>query len=345
MKASDIGKELLYPLTNLAIVFAMIFYWLVFGLAQNARFLGIALLFLTLPAYLRYLLYLLEARANGRPAPVPAIEMFNPADNLWTLTPLIHIAVAMWAGILLGSINSRFGIVIAGVVVLAIVPASMAVLAVTHSPATSLNPVAMVRMIRACGAAYLIVPIVLITMSLIFAVLFFAGLPLILIDLGTSFEIILLFTMTGAVLHANNVAMQVDITAPLEPTADEIARDLDNDRRKVANHAYGFISRGNRQGGFAHIQQWLEKEAAVEEAWQWFFREMLKWESKDPALFYAQEYLRRLLEWRMENEALKLIARCLHENARWRPLSENRDEVNELALQNGREDLLRLLRS
>jgi hypothetical protein len=345
MKASDIGKELLYPLTNLAIVFAMIFYWLLFGLAQNARFLGIALLFLTLPAYLRYLLYLLEARANGRPAPVPAIEMFNPADNLWTLTPLIHLAVAMWAGILLASINSRFGIVIAGVVILAIVPASMAVLAVTHSPATSLNPVAMVRMIRACGAAYFIVPIVLVTMSLIFAVLFFAGLPLILIDLGTSFEIILLFTMTGAVLHANNVAMQVDIPAPLEPTADEIARDLDNDRRKVANHAYGFISRGNRQGGFAYIRQWLEKEAAVEEAWQWFFREMLKWESKDPALFYAQEYLRRLLEWRMENEALKLIARCLHENARWRPLSENRDEVNELALQNGREDLLRLLRS
>ena len=72
MKASDIGRELLYPLAHMAVFFAMVFYWLLFGLAQIAGLFGIALLFLTTPAYLRYLLYLLEARANGRPAPVPA---------------------------------------------------------------------------------------------------------------------------------------------------------------------------------------------------------------------------------------------------------------------------------
>ena len=70
------------------------------------------------------------------------------------------------------------------------------------------------------------------------------------------------------------------------------------------------------------------------------FHEMLKWESKDPALFFAQEYLGRLLEWQMDNEALKLIARCLHENAGWRPLPENRDDVNELAARHGRDDLI-----
>jgi len=103
MKATDVGRELLYPLTDMAIVFAMIFFWLLFGLAQNAGLLGIVLLFLTAPAYIRYLLYLLEARANGKPAPVPDITMFNPADNLWSLTPLILIAAAVWAGILLAS--------------------------------------------------------------------------------------------------------------------------------------------------------------------------------------------------------------------------------------------------
>ncbi len=54
MNATDIGRELLYPLTDMAIVFAMIFYWFLFGLAQNAGLFGIALLFLTLPAYYRY---------------------------------------------------------------------------------------------------------------------------------------------------------------------------------------------------------------------------------------------------------------------------------------------------
>jgi hypothetical protein len=168
------------------------------------------------------------------------------------------------------------------------------------------------------------------------------GVPLFLIDLGTSYQIVLLFSMTGAVLHTKDVAMQVTIEDPLEPTADDIARDLDNERRKVANHAYGFVSRGNREGGFAHVRQWLEKEADLAEAYRWFFHEMLTWENKDPALFFAQEYLGGLLESEMENEALKLISRCLHENPRWRPLPENRDEVHELAARHGRQDLFRM---
>ncbi len=345
MKATEVRRELLYPLTDMAIIFAMIFFWLLFGLARNAGLLGIVLMIILMPAYLRYLLYLLEARANNRSAPVPDMAMFNPADNFWSLAPVVLIAIAIWAGILLVPIISLLGAMLIGVALMVVVPASMAILAITHSPAESLNPAAMTRMVRACGAAYFIVPTVLIVMSGLFGALYLAGMPLFLIDLATSYQIVLLFTMTGAVLHTNKVAVQVDIPEPDEPTTDDLARDLDHERQKVANHAYGFISRGNRQGGFAHIRQWLENEAVVEEAYQWFFHEMLKWESADPALFFAQEYLGRLLEWQMDNEALKLIARCLHENARWRPLPEDRDEVHDLAARHGRQDLITQLKN
>jgi hypothetical protein len=345
MKATEVRRELLYPLTDMAIIFAMIFFWLLFGLAQNAGLLGIVLMIILMPAYLRYLLYLLEARANNRSAPVPDMAMFNPADNFWSLAPVVLIAIAIWAGILLVPIISLLGVMLIGVALIVVVPASMAILAITHSPAESLNPAAMTRMVRACGAAYFIVPTVLIVMSGLFGALYLAGMPLFLIDLATSYQIVLLFTMTGAVLHTNKVAVQVDIPEPDEPTTDDLARDLDHERQKVANHAYGFISRGNREGGFAHIRQWLENEAVVEEAYQWFFHEMLKWESADPALFFAQEYLGRLLEWQMDNEALKLIARCLHENARWRPLPEDRDEVHDLAARHGRQDLITQLKN
>lgn len=344
MKASDIGRELFYPLKVMAIVLAVVFFWLLFGLARRAGLLGLVLLFFTMPAYSRYLLYLLEARANDRSAPVPDIAMFNPADNFWTLTPLILIAIATWASILLAPMISPTGVVLIGVAFLAIVPASMAILAVTHSPAESLNPVAMIRMIRACGAPYFVVPFIMIAMSMLFVALYVAGVPLLLIDLGTSYQIVLLFTMTGAVLHAKNVAVQVTIPDPIEPTAAELARDLGYERQKVANHAYGFISRGNREGGFAHIRQWLENETDEAEAYLWFLHEMLKWENKVPALFFAQEYLGRLLESNMDKEALKLIARCLHEDARWRPLPENRDAVHELATRHGRQVLLAQLR-
>ena len=243
-----------------------------FGLAQNSGLLGIVLMVVLMPAYLRYLLYLLEAGANNRsaPVPVPDMAMFNPADNFWSLAPVVLIAIAIWAGILLVPIISLLGVMLIGVALMVVVPASMAVLAITHSPAESLNPAAILRMVRACGAAYFAVPIVLIAMSCVFAGLYMAGVPLFLIDLATSYQIVLLFTMTGAVLHTNKVAVLVDIPDPVEPTTDDLARDLDHERQKVVNHAYGFISRDNREGGFAHIRQWLENEAVVEEAYQWF---------------------------------------------------------------------------
>ncbi len=340
MNVTSVGRELLYPLKEMATILAMIFFWLLFGLAQYARLIGIVLLIVLMPAYLRYLLLLLEARANGRSAPVPDIAMFNPFDNFWSLAPFVLIAIAIWAGILLEPYVSVFGVMIIGIALMAIAPASLAVLAVTHSPAESFSPVAITRMISACGAEYFVVPVTQIAISFFFAALLIAGTPLFLIDLGTSYQILLLFTMTGAVLHTNNVAVQVEIPAASEPTAGDIAKDLDNERHKVVNHAYGFISRGNREGGFAHIHQWLTKEAARDEAYEWFFREMLKWETSEPALFFAQEFLGHLLRWRMDNEALKLISRCLHENARWRPRREDRAEVHELAERHGREDLL-----
>ena len=340
MTVTSIGRELLYPLKDMAIILAMIFYWLLFGLAQNAGLFGIALFFLAVPAYLRYLLYLLEARANGKAAPVPDITMFNPADNFWSLTPMILIAVGTWAAILLAKNFSLFVAMLAGTAFLMILPASMAVLAVTHSPGESLNPAALGRMMRACGTAYFVVPLVQIALVWLFALLYMAAVPLIWIDLGTSYQILLLFTMTGAVLHTNGVAVQVDIPASVELTTGELADDLDHERQKVANHAYGFISRGNRNGGFAHIRQWLEQEVERDEAYQWFFLEMLKWETSEPALFFAQEYLGQLLRWRMDNEALKLVSRCLHENARWRPRQADRAEVHELAARHGRKDLI-----
>ena len=80
-------------------------------------------------------------------------------------------------------------------------------------------------------------------------------------------------------------------------------------------------------------------------AWmaEWFFREMLTWETRFPALLFAQEYLGRLLGWNMEREAIKLMARCLHEDTSWKPKQEDRDAAHELLRSHGREDLIRAM--
>ena len=345
MKLADVIREIFYPLTNMAIVLAMIFFWMLFALVQRAGLIGLWLLILLAPAYVRYLLYLLEARANDRSPPVPDIGMFNPVDNLWSLTPLIFLSVLLWAEILFAASYLPWIAVLLGITTYLITPSSLAILAVTHSPAESLNPQAILRMIRVCGAAYFIAPVTVILVWLLFAMFEFLGLPSLLTNLGKSYQVVLLFTLTGAVLHANDVAVQVDIEAPLEKSDDEISGDLEKERQKVANHAYGFISRNNRHGGLAHINQWIDSESDTEAAYAWFLKKMLTWENSTAALFFAQQYLHRLLHSEQDATALKLVARCLHEDPRWKPQIEDRELFLDVAERHGREDLIRQVKS
>ena len=344
MKPADLIREICYPLTNMAILFAMVFFWMLFGLVQRAGLIGLWLLIVLAPAYIRYLLYLLEARANNRSPPVPDIGMFNPLDNLWSLTPLILLSILLWAEILFAASHLPWLAVLLAITIYLITPSSLAILAVTHSPSESLNPQAILRMISACGAIYLVVPITVMLVWILFAMFEYLGLPSLLTNFGRSYQIVLLFTLTGAVLHANGVAVQIDIEVPLEKSDDEVSGDLEKERQKVASHAYGFISRNNRAGGLAHINQWIEKETDTGAAYAWFFKEMLTWEESTAALFFAQEYLHRLLHGEQEAAALKLAARCLHEDPRWKPQIEDRNMLLELAERYEREDLMRQLR-
>ena len=341
MTPADVIREIFYPLKNIAIVFAMLFFWMLFGLVQRAGLIGLWLLIIIAPAYIRYLLYLLEARANNRSPPVPEISMFNPVDNLWSLTPLILISMLIWVEILFADSDLAWLGILLGMAIFLIVPSTLAILAVTHSPSESLNPSAVLRMIRVCGAGYFLVPAVVILISVLFVLFEFLGLPPFFTNLGMSYQIVLLFTLTGAVLHANDVAVQVDIDPPLEKSDAEISGDLEKERQKVANHAYGFINRNNRAGGLAHISQWIDKEADTDAAYAWFFREMLTWENSTAALFFAQAYMNWLLHGEQEVAALKLAARCLHEDPRWKPQLEDRALFLQVAEQHGREDLIR----
>jgi len=344
LRFADVVREILYPLKNTAIVIAVLFFWFIFSLADWGGAFGIPLLLITVPAYIRYLIYLLETHANGRSPPVPDLSMFNPIDNLWSLTPAIFVAIFLLADALLAVPGFIWAAFLLGVALLLIAPSSLAILAVTHSPTESLNPVAIAKMIRICGAAYLLVPAVAVLLYLLLRWLDGIGIPAFLIDLGKSYQAILFFTLTGALLHANNVVEEVAIFSPLATSDTKVSADLVKERQRVANHAYGFVSRNNRAGGLAHINQWIDKETDTDAAYAWFFQEMLTWESSTAALFFAQQYLRHLLHGEQEGAALKLAARCLHQDPRWKPQHEDRDVFLELAERHGRNDLIRQMK-
>lgn len=99
--------------------------------------------------------------------------------------------------------------------------------------------------------------------------------------------------------------------------------DLEKKRTAVLNHAYGFVSRDNREGGFNHIFEWLGNDPEPVAAWAWFFDRMLHWENQVTAMFFAQHYLHDQLRHGEQVPAVKLIMRCRLVDESFRPLPED----------------------
>ena len=96
MKLPDLLREIVYPMTDLSVLFAMLGFLLLGKFAMAGGLLGLWLGLILLPAFFRYFLYILEARASNRAVPPLAVELFGWAENFWSLFPLVLIAIIIW---------------------------------------------------------------------------------------------------------------------------------------------------------------------------------------------------------------------------------------------------------
>ncbi len=342
MKPSDPFRAIIYPLTSPSVLMTLIVFWLLISFGLWGGILGLFLLFLMLPAVFRYQMIVLEARAKGRePAPLDA-EFFNWLGNAWALFPLPLTLLAGWAVVSAGGKFGDIGTVVALLLAGGLLPASFAVLAITHSPLQSVNPVAIGRLLRKCGATFWIAPTYLIIagwLSLQAAVLPQMAVVLILLLLSYSF-----FSLIGSLIEPYGLIDDVSIPDALEPGEDEIAGDIEKARTDVLTHAYGFVSRGNREGGFSHVMQSIGRDPDSVAAWAWFFDRMLRWESSEHALFFAQHYIHDLLQHGDKIPALKVILRCRMINESFRPLQPDLPAAIEAAKFSGNIELATVLK-
>jgi hypothetical protein len=349
LKLTDFVREIAYPLTQPVMLLALLFFWALLVIVDMAGLLGLFLLTVSLPAYMRYLLAILEARAHGRQPEPPSLEMFSLVDSLWTLFPLVPVAAIAWFAFFLpGVVPVEYGILIATFPVFAFVllaPASLTILIMTRSPLASLNPLLVGRVIGRSMPGYLLVPLAMLALAMGLYGLSVAGSPTPLLYLGGSYLLFLSCSLTGSVMHRNAMQLEVDIPDAVAIDQSSLDRKLQGDRLAIANHAYGFVSRGNRAGGLKHIRDRIAAEADPDDAWQWFFDEMMRWESTDAVLFFAQPYLSRLLRLEQDAATLRVLTRCLHRNPRFRPLEQDRELLIQLLKKQHRQDLLAQLES
>lgn len=324
IKPLEIARALLYPLVETSVLVPLIFFWLLLSLASWGGVLGLFMMFLVLPAVLRYQMILLEARAKGMRPAVPGVEFFNWFGNGWTIFPVVIFVFLVWATIAAGT---RFG---TAAVILMLVfsglffPACVAVLAITHSPLQSVNPIALARLWRRCAATFWLATVFLVVVALLSMLA--EDLPMMLAVLSQLILFFSFFSLVGSLIQP--YGLLEDVYLPEMPLQDEVtaaSEALDKSRTKELSHAYGFISRGNREGGLEHLLAAVDNDPEPVAARLWYFERMLTWDNTMPALFFAQHTVHDHLQHGEQVPAVKLIMRCRLIDEQFRPFAEDID--------------------
>ncbi len=345
LKAADVLRALAYPATNVAVLLSATMLFLLMRFAAWGGILGLFLIALLLPALLRYQMRILDARAKGEdPGPLQAEDLMW-LHHPWSLFQVVHLGIII-AVIYYAVSTFGYGAILPTAAVLAaVLPASLAVLAITRAPLESLNPIAIGRLIDRAGGSYWVLPSYLVAATALLTWLDSRPIPTLVAD-GAGFYLNLVFyALIGTVLRPFELHEEVDIHEPVEPERAVVHAKLEAERTNVLNHAYGFISRDNRAGGLRHIESWLRQDPDPESAWQWFFDQMMRWEIREPALVFAQSYVHELLAAGEQRTASKVMLRCLHANDNFKPLPDDMSAAIEAAEAAGNQELAARLRA
>jgi len=340
---TELAREFFYVLRNGSVLLSFALLFLLLELAIYGGVPGLIVALMILPALFRYLMVILDSRARGEdpgPLQVDHVLWFG---NAWSLFLIVHVAVVIYTTYFLGRLYGVAAMLGVTALLAAVIPGSLAVLAITRSPVECMKPRSVGGVINRCGAGYWILPSYLLVAAYLCWSLGTSSLSDFFVELIALYLAFTFFALTGSVVRPHQFHNEVGIHDPVQPDQETVDKQLQKERTAVLNHAYGFISRDNRAGGFRHIRDWLERDPAADNAWQWFFDQMMRWEIKEPALLFAQTYLSRLLKDGDYEAAVKVMVRCRHVSDAFRPHPEDRVLAREAAEHCGNEDLSKIL--
>jgi len=342
MKPLDLIKALFLPVTSITIAAPVLMLWVILCIGTSGHPLGILVLILSLPPIFRYLMIVLETCAKGEKPRAFDAEFFSWTDSLWTFFPLLLAVALSYLGFVVHGQFGMTGVNVLLVITSGLLPASIAVLAITHSPLQSLNPIALGRLLKATGESFWIASVYLLIVGWFFVQA--DQLSNIAANFVRLFGMFSFAALTGTLLEPFGLIDDVSIPDSLEASDEEIRGNLEAARGSVLSHAYGIISRGNRDSGLAHIKEWIADDRDPEAAWAWYFNKMLGWENPEHALFFAQHYIHDLLRHGESIPALKIIMRCRLINEQFKPLREDVPTAIDAAESSGNLELAAVLK-
>src|SRR5512143_2455938 len=260
--AVDVEKVRFSVLANSTVILTAVIYGFLLRIAVAAGLFGIALRVLVTFSLCRYAYAVLRHIASGwQNFPPPDIESMNPVGGIGAI---LHPALFSLALYFLGTTPfiegpSRWVLLL---VVLAIFPASMAIMAMTRNAAAALNPVALVSLVRDLGTDYVqllgvsvLLGAFLVLTGIIAARSWFLAL---FGDMLAVWTVLALCLATGATLRARRAIF--DLVEGLDDTDVRETKRRHADWQKTLDRAYGSVRSGLAAQAYRMIKDLIATE-------------------------------------------------------------------------------------
>ncbi len=321
MSPKNLLRAILTPVLETTVLMVLVLFTVILTIATNGGALGLLVLIFGLPPIFRYLMLIVEDCARGESPGALDADFFQWVGGTYAFFPLPLTVIFGVAGWYAHDAYGMAGVIATLVVFVLVFPTSLALLAITHSPLQSVNPVAMWRLVISSYHTFWIAPLYL---ALI--VWFSMQGPALPDFVNNAVHLFLIFSfaaVTGTLIAADRLIDEVDVPEPIAPLRSKVDNDVEQGRVLTLSHAYGFISRDNRESGFRHIFAEIERDPDPLRAWHWYFERMLTWDEKQHSLFFAQHCVRDMLANDETIPALKIIMRCRLLNEQFTPFRED----------------------
>ncbi|HVY64858.1 MAG TPA: hypothetical protein VHH11_08560 [Gammaproteobacteria bacterium] len=329
-------------LANSTVIVTAVVYGVLLQLAGGAGIAGILLRIMVTLSLWRYAYAVLRHVASGwQNFPPPEIESMNIFGGGFTV--ILHSLLFVLALFFLATTPFMQGAWrwILLLAVLAIFPASAAIMAMTRNAAAALNPVVLTGFVRDLGGDYLkllgvslLLGVLLVLTSEVAARWWYLGAAG---EAMSVWTVLALFLATGATLRAHRD--DFDLLEALDDNDARETRRRHADWQKTLDLAYGSVRSGLVAQAYRTVKELIAREGESLEVYQWAFNGMLEWDPPEHAAMLGERFAQRLWEEGRKVDAMELTQRCRKLSPKFAPPAAFTAQLAEYARSIGRHRL------
>lgn len=296
-------------LANPTVVVTAIIYGFMLWIAGAAGLFGLLLQIIVTLSLFRYGYSVLRHIANGwNHFPPPDIES-TFIFGQWTL--VFHALLFGLLLMLLATTPFIDGVLrwVLLVPVLAVFPASAAIMAMTRNSGAALNPAGIAALIGDLGVDYA----KLLAVSLLLGALMWLGSAVswgfgLFAEIVSVWTSLALFLATGTALRAHRA--ELDLMEGVDDAELRDERERQTQWQKTLDRAYASVRSGLPAQAYRTVKELIQSEGDSLEIYQWTFNGMLAWDDPRHAAMLGERFAARLWEAGRKFDALELAQRC-----------------------------------